>query len=166
MAGKVTQEEFFRLHSFIKSDHPFLSRQPAENPFKNNLERNLTINSIAIEKLTEEDDDLIAIRFGKDESVLSQSISTAEDEVKILRSDLIKLLAGKINQNNFSERIASYNKTVFDKDPLKINLDRGRLIESISLQKEKNTDNYWIIVNFGKVDSAISKFVSPEINNT
>lgn len=165
MAGQVTQEEFFRIHSFIKSDHPFLSHQPAENPFRNNLEQNLTVNSIAIEKSTEEDDDLIAIRFGNDESVSSQLISMAEDEVKILRSDLMSLLSGKINQNNFSEKIASYNKTAFDKNPLKINLDKGRLIESISLQKERNTDNYWIIVNFGKVDPAISKFILPEINS-
>ncbi|HWT01581.1 MAG TPA: hypothetical protein VN256_15140 [Pyrinomonadaceae bacterium] len=103
-------------------------------------------------------------KFGKlDEGwgFYAKLIMDGMKEVKISARTLLGLLAGTINQQQFLEDygfVPDKENTLPSRNPFAINLEQGKLITEINLEKSEHEDDDYIVFKFGETDAAISPF--------
>lgn len=80
-------------------------------------------------------------------------------KIKISARAILELLAGKIEQKEFSQRYEFFGT---GKNPFEIALDQGQLIQRISMEKSASDDDDWISIELEGPDPAISPFIVPK----
>jgi hypothetical protein len=86
--------------------------------------------------------------------------------VRISARALLELLAGKLDQKEFFERhgfLPSVPDVPPRVNPFLVSVEKGRMIDSVSIEKSDAEDDDWITIELSKPDPAISPFVVPKV---
>ena len=85
--------------------------------------------------------------------------------IKISARALLELLAGKVEQKEFLERYGFIQSELHSPpfvNPFEVGMNKGQLIDEISIEKSDVEDDDWIILKLSNQDVAISPFVVPQ----
>lgn len=83
--------------------------------------------------------------------------------IKISSRGLLELLSGRIEQSKFLQDhcFVPTSERPTDRNPFDLKLNEGRLISNIWVEKSVDNDDDWIVLEFGKTDPAIFRFINP-----
>ena len=87
--------------------------------------------------------------------------------IKISARALLKLLAGKLDQKEFFETHRFAPSEVYSPpyiNPFFSGIEKGQLIDGISIEKSETEDDDWITFELSTPDPAVSAFVAPTKN--
>ena len=86
--------------------------------------------------------------------------------IKISARALLELLAGKVEQKDFFETHRFIPSELYTSppfiNPFEVGMNKGQLIDEISIEKSDVEDDDWITLKLSQQDAAISPFVVPE----
>jgi hypothetical protein len=78
------------------------------------------------------------------------------DRIKISARELLDLLAGKLDQKRFAQHHATGRGNIFN-----VFRDQGKMIRKISLERQDDEDDDWIVLEFTSDDPAAAEFKMP-----
>jgi hypothetical protein len=185
LAGNLNVDKFIEDHFRNKSDKFFADHFPGSskdpqinNFFKNKIFEGKIIEKIEVEKSSDADDDWIIIRFRESDPAISpfnmlkrlersqdislsihRGLSIGGDNIKISSITIVGILAGNINYDKLIEdRFTELSRDPQINNFFKNKVFEGKMIEKIEVEQSSDEDDDWIIIGFGKSDSAISPY--------